>query len=113
TRCAKELDLNVKKGVYVANTGPVYETPAEINMLRVIGGDAVGMSTVPEVIVSRHAGLRVLGSSWISNMAAGILDQPLTREEVIATTANVTQDFLKLVKRIPQQLPKHANEGDS
>src|SRR5699024_8256943 len=111
--CPKDIDLNVTNGVYVANTGPVYETPAEINMLRVIGGDAVGMSTVPEVIVSRHAGLRVLGISCISNMAAGILDQPLTHEEVIATTANVRQDFLKLVKRITQQLPKHANEGDS
>src|SRR5699024_3813436 len=70
--CAKEPDLSIQKGVYVANTGPIYETPAEVNMLRTMGGDAVGMSTVPEVVVACHAGLRVLGISCISNMAAGI-----------------------------------------
>jgi len=99
-RCAKELDLTVKKGVYVGNTGPTYETPAEVNMLRTLGGDAVGMSTVPEVIVAGHANLRVLGISCISNMAAGILDQPLSHREVIETTDKVRGDFLKFVKRI-------------
>lgn len=69
-------------------------------MLRVLGGDAVGMSTVPEVIVARHAGLKVLGISCISNMAAGILDQPLNHEEVIETTEKVKANFLQYVKEL-------------
>lgn len=97
---ADELGLKVEKGVYVGNTGPVYETAAEIRMLRTLGGDAVGMSTVPEVIAANHAGLRVLGVSCISNMAAGILDQPLTHDEVIETTARVREDFLSFVKSV-------------
>ncbi|GGJ94330.1 purine nucleoside phosphorylase [Lentibacillus kapialis] len=103
--CASTLGLTVQEGVYVGNTGPAYETPAEINMLRTLGGDAVGMSTVPEVIVSGHSGLRVLGISCISNMAAGILDQPLTHNEVIETTKQVREDFLKFVKEIIRTLP--------
>jgi purine-nucleoside phosphorylase len=94
----------VRKGVYVGNTGPAYETPAEVKMLRTLGGDAVGMSTVPEVIVARHCGLKVLGISCISNMAAGILDQPLHHEEVIETTEKVKADFLSLVKKIVARL---------
>ncbi|MGM0523472.1 MAG: purine-nucleoside phosphorylase [Bacillota bacterium] len=97
---ATELSLDLKAGVYVWNTGPSYETPAEINMLQKVGGDAVGMSTVPEVIVARHVGLDVLGISCISNMAAGILDQPLNHEEVIETTEKVREDFLRFVKTI-------------
>jgi purine-nucleoside phosphorylase len=103
--CANEIGISVQKGVYVGNTGPAYETPAEVRMLKVIGGDAVGMSTVPEVIVSRHAGIRVLGISCISNMAAGILDQPLTHHEVIETTERVRENFLKFVKKIISTLP--------
>ncbi|TFJ93757.1 purine-nucleoside phosphorylase [Lentibacillus salicampi] len=103
--CAAKLGVTVQDGVYVGNSGPTYETPAEINMLRKFGGDAVGMSTVPEVIVSRHAGLRVLGISCISNMAAGILDQPLTHHEVIETTKQVREDFLTFVKEIIRTLP--------
>lgn len=95
---ANDLDIKLKEGVYVWNTGPTYETPAEIKMLQAVGGDAVGMSTVPEVIVARHIGLDVLGISCISNMAAGILDQPLNHEEVIETTENVREAFLTLVK---------------
>ncbi len=97
---AAELSLDLKAGVYVWNTGPSYETPAEIKMLQKVGGDAVGMSTVPEVIVARHVGLDVLGISCISNMAAGILDQPLNHEEVIETTEKVREDFLRFVKTI-------------
>lgn len=99
-KCAEELELTIKKGVYVGNTGPSYETPAEVRMLRQLGGDAVGMSTVPEVIVLRHANIRVLGISCISNMAAGILDQPLTHDEVIETTEKVRENFLNLVKKV-------------
>ncbi|GAA3322449.1 hypothetical protein GCM10020331_042380 [Ectobacillus funiculus] len=94
----------MQEGVYVAMSGPTYETPAEIRMLRTLGGDAVGMSTVPEVIVARHAGLQVLGISCISNMAAGILDQPLNHEEVIETTERVKANFLSLVKEIVSEL---------
>lgn len=109
-RAAKEiasrLQIEVKEGVYVGNTGPVYETPAEIRMLRTLGGDAVGMSTVPEVIVACHSGLEVLGISCISNMAAGILDQPLTHDEVIETTERVRENFLLYVKELVGNLVK-------
>ncbi|MFC0558225.1 purine-nucleoside phosphorylase [Halalkalibacter alkalisediminis] len=97
---ATSLNIGIQEGVYVGNTGPAYETPAEVRMLRVMGADAVGMSTVPEVIVARHAGLEVLGISCISNMAAGILPQPLSHDEVIETTERVKSDFLSLVKAI-------------
>lgn len=97
---ADNLNIPVKEGVYFGNTGPTYETPAEIRMTRILGGDAVGMSTVPEVVVARHAGIEVLGISCISNMAAGILDQPLSHDEVIETTERVKENFLALVKGI-------------
>jgi purine-nucleoside phosphorylase len=102
-----DLNIALQEGVYVGNTGPTYETPAEVRMLRIVGGDAVGMSTVPEVIVARHAGMKVLGISCISNMAAGILDQPLNHEEVIETTEKVKQQFLSLVKEVVKQLPAY------
>ncbi|WP_078380104.1 purine-nucleoside phosphorylase [Sutcliffiella halmapala] len=97
---AEQLGIKVQEGVYVGNTGPSYETPAEVRMLRILGGDAVGMSTVPEVIIARHSGLKVLGISCISNMAAGILDQPLTHDEVMETTEMVKANFLQFVKTI-------------
>ncbi|WP_026105108.1 purine-nucleoside phosphorylase [Halalkalibacterium ligniniphilum] len=101
---ASELNIQIKEGVYVANTGPCYETPAEIRMIRTLGGDAVGMSTVPEVIVARHAALEVLGISCISNMAAGILPQPLSHDEVMETTERVKAEFLSLVKAIVKEM---------
>ncbi|SEN89325.1 purine-nucleoside phosphorylase [Amphibacillus marinus] len=101
---ASELKLDLKEGVYVWNTGPSYETPAEIRMLQTMGADAVGMSTVPEVVVARHASIDVLGISCISNMAAGILDQPLNHEEVIETTEKVREAFLDFVKAILARL---------
>lgn len=101
---AGRVGLSVKEGVYAGNTGPVYETPAEVRMARVLGADAVGMSTVPEVIVARHSSMKVLGISCISNMAAGILDQPLAHEEVIETTEKVRAAFLAYVKEIVKSL---------
>jgi len=89
--------IPLQEGVYVGLLGPNYETPAEIRMMRTLGADAVGMSTVSEVIVARHAGLEVLGISCISNMAAGILDQPLSHQEVMETTERVKDKFLRLV----------------
>ena len=97
---ANELGHTIRKGVYVGNSGPTYETSSEIKMLRILGGDAVGMSTVPEVIVANHSGMSVLGISCISNMAAGILDQPLSHEEVIETTERVRADFIQIVRSI-------------
>ncbi len=101
---AKEIGLKVQKGVYVGNTGPSYETPAEIRMIRLLGGDAVGMSTVPEVIIANHAKMSVLGISCISNMAAGILDQPLDHSEVMETTEKVKVQFLQFVKEIVKHI---------
>ncbi|HEY2421981.1 MAG TPA: purine-nucleoside phosphorylase [Neobacillus sp.] len=101
---AKRLSISIREGVYFGFTGPVYETPAEIRMVRTLGGDAVGMSTVPEVIVARHGGLKVLGISCITNMAAGILDQPLAHEEVIETTEKVKENFLLYIKEIVKNI---------
>lgn len=100
---AEELGFSVQEGVYVGLLGPNYETPAEIRMFRTLGADAVGMSTVSEVIVARHSGIEVLGISCISNMAAGILDQPLSHQEVMETTELVKEQFLSLVLNV---LPK-------
>jgi len=96
--------LALERGVYVAVTGPSYETPAEIRAFRTLGADAVGMSTVPEAIVARHMGIDVLGISCISNMAAGILPQPLTEDEVIETTARVRDQFVGLLEGIVERL---------
>ncbi|GAC43723.1 purine-nucleoside phosphorylase [Paenibacillus popilliae] len=102
---AEEQGFSLREGVYAGLLGPNYETPAEIRMLRTMGADAVGMSTVSEVIVASHAGLEVLGISCISNMAAGILDQPLSHHEVMETTEKVKDAFLKLVLAlIPKML---------
>lgn len=91
------LNLVLKKGVYMWFSGPTYETPAEVRMARILGADAVGMSTVPEVIVANHEGIRVLGISCITNMASGILDQPLNHEEVVETSMKVKNEFESLV----------------
>lgn len=101
---ADELGIQLQEGVYAAMLGPAYETPAEIRMLQTIGADAVGMSTVPEVIVARHAGIEVLGISCITNMAAGILDQPLRHDEVVETAERVKEQFLKLVLNVIPKL---------
>src|SRR5699024_2379645 len=110
-KCAKDLGIGIQQGVYVGNTGPTYETPAEIKMLRTLGGDAVGMSTVPEVTVAAHAGIRVLGISCISNMAAGRLDQPLRQSAVIQRSGRVRGDLLRFIKKIIPTRPQQSNEG--
>ncbi len=97
---SEELGIKLQEGVYCGVLGPSYETPAEIRMIRMLGGDAVGMSTVPEVIAARHSGMEVLGISCISNAAAGILDQPLSHQEVMETAEQVKDTFLKLVRAI-------------
>ena len=94
---ARENGIMVQEGVYLALSGPTFETPAEIRAFRTLGADAVGMSTVPEVIVMSHMNIPVLGISCITNMAAGILKQKLTHEEVMETTARVQKDFTALV----------------
>ena len=102
--CANEQGFALREGVYAQMTGPTYETPAEIRMLRTLGADAVGMSTVPEVIVARHGGMRVLGISCITNMAAGILDQPLNHAEVTETAHRVKGQFRNLLDRIIEKM---------
>ena len=100
----QEMEIKLQKGIYAALTGPTYETPAEIRMIRSLGADAVGMSTVPEVIAANHMGVKVLGISCITNMAAGILDQPLNHEEVIETSNKVKKDFSRLIKAIIEKI---------
>jgi purine-nucleoside phosphorylase len=97
---AKAINVEVRRGIYEALSGPSYETPAEIHLLRGLGADAVGMSTVPEAIVARHMGLEVLGISCITNMAAGISDEPINHEEVMATGDRVRATFTELLQKV-------------
>ena len=97
---AKAIGVEVRRGIYGALSGPSYETPAEIHLLRNLGADAVGMSTVPEAIVARHMGLEVLGISCITNMAAGISDEPINHEEVIETGNRVRETFAELLRQV-------------
>jgi len=94
---ASAAEIDLKQGVYAMFSGPNYETPAEVRFARVMGADAVGMSTVPEVIVAAHAGMRVLGLSCITNMAAGVLDQPLHHGEVVEVANRVRQTFTRVL----------------
>jgi purine-nucleoside phosphorylase len=94
----------VTHGVYVAVHGPSYETPAEIRYFRTIGADAVGMSTVPEAIAARHMGMEVLGISCITNMAAGVLPQPLVHDEVMETARRVRGSFIALLEGIIERI---------
>lgn len=103
---ARELGVRLREGVYLGNSGPSYETPAEIRAYARLGADAVGMSTVPEAIALRHAGVRVLGISTITNMAAGILPQPLDHAEVLATTKRVGERFVKLLTALVPRIEK-------
>lgn len=96
-KVGKSIGLHLREGIYLGGTGPAYETPAEIRMFRTMGADAVGMSTVPEVIVAAHAGMKVLGVSCITNLASG-MQASLNHEEVIETTERVKKDFKSLIK---------------
>ena len=101
---AAGIGLKLQEGVYLALSGPTYETPAEIRAFRVLGADAVGMSTVPEVIAASHMQIPVLGISCITNMAAGILKQKLTHQEVMDTTARVQKQFTALVLGVLERM---------
>ena len=103
-RAGREMNLPLPHGVYVALLGPSYETPAEIRYLRTIGADAVGMSTVPEAIAARHMGIEVLGISCITNMAAGVLPQPLNHDEVMETARRIRGQIIALLEGIIGQL---------
>ena len=96
----KKLAINLHEGVYLALAGPNYETPAEIHAFRTLGADLVGMSTVPEVLAARHSGIRVLGISCVTNMAAGVTGKSLTAEEVFETGARVKHQFIGLLKAV-------------
>ena len=103
-RAARRLGTTVHQGVYAGLLGPSYETPAEIRYLRTIGADLVGMSTIPEVIVARHMGLRVLAISCVTNMAAGISDEVLNHEDVLRTADRVKGDFVALLRAVLPQI---------
>ncbi|MPQ42181.1 purine-nucleoside phosphorylase [Clostridium tarantellae] len=101
---AANLNIEVREGVYTMFSGPTYETPAEIRMARTLGSDAVGMSTVPEVIVANHSGMKVIGVSCMTNMAAGILEQPLNHEEVMETSEKARKKFITLMTNIIKEI---------
>ncbi|NLW42924.1 MAG: purine-nucleoside phosphorylase [Tissierellia bacterium] len=100
----KAINEELKEGVYFYFPGPQFETPAEIKAARILGGDAVGMSTVTEIITAAHAGMKVLGLSLITNMAAGVLDQPITVDEVDETASLSAEKFKKLIREILKRI---------
>ncbi|CDX02386.1 purine-nucleoside phosphorylase [Desulfitobacterium sp. LBE] len=101
---AREVGIHPQEGVYAAMSGPSYESPAEIRFLRTIGADLVGMSTVPEVIIANHGGMRVLGISCVTNMAAGILSQRLSHAEVMETAERIEKQFVRFVQALVKGL---------
>ncbi|HHT94609.1 MAG TPA: purine-nucleoside phosphorylase [Clostridia bacterium] len=103
-KVAKKLGIDVKEGVYMFFKGPNFETPAEIRAARILGADAAGMSTVPEVVACSHCGLKVLGISVITNMAAGILDKQLSHAEVMETANRIRKEFVEYVEAIVKEL---------
>ncbi len=102
---ASNLGMQLQEGVYMFFAGPSYETPAEVRAARILGSDAVGMSTAPEAIAASHMRMKVLGISCITNMAAGILDQPLNHEEVMETSEKVKEAFASLIRGVTRSWP--------
>jgi purine-nucleoside phosphorylase len=109
---ARELRIKLAEGVYLGLRGPSYETPAEVRMLRKLGADALGMSTVPEAIVARHSGMQVLGISCITNVAAGMSGAPINHEEVIEVGARAGRQLAELIVGILPRLPAGSALGD-
>lgn len=103
---SRKLGKAIYEGLYAGLLGPSYETPAEIRYLRIIGADLVGMSTIPEVIAARHMGIKVLAISCVTNMAAGILNQPLNHEEVLETAARVQGEFVALLRAVLPEIAR-------
>ena len=103
-RAASKISMELREGIYFYCTGPQFETPAEINAIRILGGDAVGMSTVTETITAAQCGMRVLGLSLMSNMAAGVLDQPITTDEVRESGKKSSAQFRALVREIISEM---------
>lgn len=103
-KCADKIDLKINEGVYYYCGGPQFETPAEIKAIRILGGDAVGMSTVTEAITAAHCGMKVLGLSLMTNMAAGVLNQPITTQEVDETAKEATKRFKNLIGEILKEI---------
>ena len=101
---ARELDIDLRRGVYCWMNGPTYETPAEVRMARVLGADAVGMSTVPETIAAVHAGIKVLGISCITNMAAGVERGPINHQEVMEMGRHMRGEFTALLTHVIEKL---------
>lgn len=102
--CFRKHGIKTNEGVYIAMSGPAYETPAEIRAARILGADAVGMSTVPEVIAANHAGIEVIGISCITNMAAGVLNNPLSHKEVMSTAEAVKDKFTMLIRSLIKEI---------
>jgi purine-nucleoside phosphorylase len=97
---AEAMGIEIRRGTYAALSGPSYETPAEIHMMRTLGADVVGMSTVPEAIVARHMDMQVVGISCITNLAAGVSDKPIDHSQVMAIGERVRGDFTTLLNRV-------------
>jgi len=103
-KAAMTLKINLKEGTYLFTTGPNYETPAEVRMMRILGADVAGMSTVPETLIATHAGLEVVAITFVANMGAGLSKEKLTHDDVIATMDLVKDDFIKLVEAIVREV---------
>ena len=102
--CAAQLNIPLKEGVYMQFTGPAYESPQEVRLCRILGGDACGMSTACEAVAANHMGMKICGISCISNLGAGISDQPLSNEEVYETATRVAPMFKSLITAVIREI---------